>query len=187
MPNNLYVVSLWAQTPQESITIDTTSRAKSVFSPFLSRCISPIKANNMENAWQYSKVYPQHDDGGKPNKDWERWHYEGLNKTWADRYPAGKGAIPLYTWYNKQQLDYIEARKELYVPLYRNMLENNKAAQKEIDRIIQLLETTDVYLKDFDGYNDPGKTFEEIINDPEKKMGHAFVLREVILERKANV
>jgi len=40
----------------------------------------------------------------------------------------------------------------------------------------------DIALWDFDGYNSPGKTYEEIINDPTKKMGHAFVLREVILE-----
>jgi hypothetical protein len=181
--NNLYVTSFREKIPESSVAIDTTSRSKSVFSPFLSGCTAPIKANRMENAWQYSKVYAQHDDGGKPNKEWSRWNHEGLNKSWADRYPAGKGAIPLYTWYNDQQLSYVDARKALYVPLYRNMIENNKAAQVEIDKIIKLLVTTDVYLKDFDGYNDPDKTFDEIINDPKKKMGHAFVLREIILEK----
>jgi hypothetical protein len=181
---NLYVCSFWEKTPStNAIAIDTTSRSKSVFSPFLSGCRAPLKANCMENAWQYSKVYPQHNDGGKPNKEWSLWHYEGLNKTWADRYPAGKGAVPLYTWYNNQQLSYVEARKALYVPLYRDMIANNKAAQYAIGKIIKQLETKDVYLKDFDGYNDPDKTFDEIINDSKKKMGHAFILREIILEK----
>jgi hypothetical protein len=180
----IYVVSFRDKIPPGVAYIDTTSRSKSPFSPFLSGCKEPIRANRMENAWQYSKVYTQHDDDGQPNKEWSRWRYEGLNKFWADRYPCGRGAIPLYTWYNDQKLDYIEARKQLFVPLYRDMLDNNTVAQHEINGILQLLKRMDVYLQDFDGYNDPDKSFDEIINDPDKKMGHAFVLREVLKERQ---
>jgi hypothetical protein len=180
--NNLYVAGYYDKIPEGAMVVDTTSRSKSVFSPFLSGTRHPILSMRMENAWQYSKVYPQHDDNGRPNKEWSRWRYEGLHKFFAQRYPMGKGVFPLYTWFNDQQLDYIEARKQLYVPLYRNMLDNDNA-EYQINNIIQMLKRTDVYLKDFDGYNDPDKTFEEILNDPNKKMGHAFVLREVIRER----
>lgn len=180
--NNLYVTSFNGKVPEGAMAVDTTSRSKSPFSPFLSGCKHPIRANRMENAWQYSKVYTQHDNNGRPNEWWEKWRETGLNKFWADRYPAGKGAVPLYTWFNDQQLDYIEARKQLYVPLYRDMLQSD-SAQYAMDNIVDMLKRTDVYLRDFDGYNDPNKTFEEILNDPTKKMGHSFVLREIILER----
>ena len=36
----------------------------------------------------------------------------------------------------------------------------------------------DLYLWDFDGYNhkELGLTYDEVINNPDRKMGHAFVL-----------
>ena len=185
MSGNLYVCGFKDKIPEGVKVVDTTSKSKSPFSPFLSGCRTPLRANRMENAWQYSKVYEMHDDNGKPKSSWYKWRMMGFNKFWADRYPMGKGQVPLYTWFNDQPLSYIEARKALYVPLYRDMLMST-AAQYQINNIISQLKRTDVYLKDFDGYNEPEKTFEEILNDPDKKMGHAFVLREVIREKIEN-
>jgi len=54
-------------------------------------------SQNVENAWQYSKVYKQHDDNG-PTQEYWSWAISGWNKQWADRYPMEKGAIPEYSY-----------------------------------------------------------------------------------------
>lgn len=176
----IYVIGHRDLIPKFVEIIDVTSRSKSPFSPFLNGTDHPIKSMTMENAWQYSKVYPEHDGGGSPKPEWFNWHNLGVTKSWADRYPMGKGKFPLYTWFNNQPLDYIEARKNLYDPLYRSMLERVPDA---VNALVEKAKEKDIALLDFDGYNDPGKTYRDIINDPKRKMGHAFVLREVLLER----
>ena len=180
--NQIYVIGPRDKAPADAKVINVTSRAKSPFSPFFHGTSEPIKALRMENAWQFSKVYPEHDYNGHPTKAWFKWREEGLADTWAHRYPFGKGATPLYSYYNGERLDYVEARKVLYIPLYRNMISNLPGV---LDEVLEELTRQDIALWDFDGYNAPGKSFEEIVEDPNKKMGHAFVLREIIKEEYA--
>jgi hypothetical protein len=48
-------------------------------------------AKRMENAWQYSKVYPQHIGGdGKPTLEYYHWAIQGWSSRKAERYPMGK-------------------------------------------------------------------------------------------------
>jgi len=63
--------------------INVTSQSKDYgreLSPFL---LGPCKlyeglvSENMENAWQYSKVYPCHDNNGKPSNDYFKWAIAG--------------------------------------------------------------------------------------------------------------
>lgn len=176
----IYVIGPRDKKPEGTRVVNVTSRANSPFSPFLNGCSFPIQSVNMENAWQYSKVYEEHDNNGEPNEAWYKWQAKGIASKWAARYPMGKGRFPLYSWFNGERLSYVEARKKLYDPLYRNMLQN---VPDSVDKLCRLATEMDIALWDFDGYNDPDKTYEEIINDPDKKMGHAFVLREVIIER----
>lgn len=160
--------------------IDVTTKSKSPFSPMLNGCSNPIKAVRMENAWQFSKVYREHlDVDGRPNSKWYQWSRKGFQCSWSYRYPMGKGAIPEYSFLNGTKLGYIESRKQLYVPLYKSMLEN---LTKEIDDLVQVCEKEDVALWDYDGYL-TSDSFDEILHNPSRKMGHAFVLREVINER----
>ena len=37
----------------------------------------------------------------------------------------GKGKIPLYSWWKGQKLDYINARKQIYVPLYSQVADTH--------------------------------------------------------------
>jgi hypothetical protein len=153
------------------------------FSPFV---LGPIKlpdghyAMNFENAWQYSKVYKCHvGDDGYPNKDWFIWSRKGFDKRRADRYPMGKGAIPEYSWWNNQKLNYIEARKKIYIPQYRNAVDNVACMSTlELKHIAKLANNESLGLFDFDGYNHRslGMSYDDVINDPTRKMGHAFVL-----------
>jgi hypothetical protein len=167
------------------VAVVTVSKSKEWcgLSPFL---IGPCQmwggrqARNMENAWQYSKVYPEHlEPDGTVGAKWLAWATSGWYDPWARRYPMGKGVVPLFSWWDGRKLTYVEARKAIYIPLY-------KAAVEKTDSWKRLLETywkaeadgKDLYLVDFDAYRHKGMglSYGEVINDPSRKMGHAFVL-----------
>lgn len=170
------------------IYIDTTSRSKTWsrgLSPFF---LGPVKIGNfwslnMENAWQYSKVYPEHvDDTGKPTDEWREWAMKGWGNTKAVRYPMGKGRKPLYSWIQGRKLSYIEARKEIYIPLYSQAVRDTDAF-KALQNVVK--SNMIVCLRDFDGYDHKtlGMSYDEVINCESRKMGHAFVLA-MMLEGK---
>lgn len=142
-----------------------------------------IKAKNVENAWQFSKVYECHDTDGIPNKEWYAWRDKGFNDSWAHRYPMGKGAIPLYSWDGNQR-DYIDARKLIYVPLYKDAVWTTKS-ELVYELVDMAVEHGQLTLQDYDVWpknQADGLSFEEIINNPTVKMGHAYVLAEMIKE-----
>lgn len=130
---------------------------------------------NMENAWQYSKVYPKYADAnGEPLEEYFTWAQYGWNKKRADRYPMGRGAKPLYSYWDGKKFGYVEARKKIYAPLYANAVEKTEAYRK----LKELYDAGDLWLWDFDGYNhhDLGMSYEDVINCEDRKMGHALVL-----------
>jgi hypothetical protein len=162
--------------------IDTTSRSKTKskqLSPFYLMNI-PLYAGlvsaNMENAWQFSKVYPEHvNEIGQIKSDYWTWAKKGWRDNWAHRYPMGKGAAPLFSYWDGERLDYISARKKIYAPLYANAVVKTEAYErlKEIYK-----QRGDITLFDFDGYDyiKLGMSLQDVINHPTRKMGHAFVL-----------
>jgi hypothetical protein len=134
-------------------------------------------SKNMENAWQYTKIYKCHvDQNGNPIDDYWTWSLTGWNKARADRYPMGKNAIPLYSFWDNKKLNYIEARKFIYLPLYQNAVIKTEAFKKLKELYIQ--NNKNIILFDFDGYDHLkiGKSLSAVLNDPNRKMGHAFVL-----------
>lgn len=173
------------KTPVSDLTIDTTSGGNGkAFSPFflgpvvvrqrvMGRFVKDFVSQNVENAWQYSKRYEEHDDYDA----WLDWAERGYRKTRADRYPMGKGAVPLCSMLNGEELGYIEARKRIYVPLYSQavMHTNDFVTLVRVARE----SSRDIWLKDFDGYQ-TADDFETILNNPKKKMGHAFVLKYLV-------
>lgn len=178
----IYVLSMYDKVPSGAIEINTTSRDVGIFqnlSPFkLGPCqlYDDYVSLNMENAWQYSKVYAHHvDENNMPTQEYFEWAKNGWNKKWADRYPMGKGAKPLFSWWHKEPLDYIEARKQIYVSLYAKRVILTDA-YKEL--AFMHSNGQDIALRDFDGYmyNEMGYTLSDVLNNPNKKMGHSFVL-----------
>jgi hypothetical protein len=137
-------------------------------------------SHNVENAWQFAKVYPVHvDKEENPTQEYFDWARDGWKHRRAIRYPMGKGAIPLYSWWAGEKLSYVEARKKIYVPLYTKAVVNTKAFAK----LRELHEKLDeIWLWDFDGYDhvELGMTLKEVLNDPTRKMGHAFVLAMIL-------
>lgn len=167
------------------MAIDTTSKSGrwAGLSPFnLGPCpmYNGRTALNMENAWQFAKVYSQHADANlDPTPDYWTWAEKG----WADakphRYPMGRGARPLYSLWDGVRLGYIDARKTIYGPLYA-------AAVQQTESFRDLSELVaggqDVTLRDYDGYDHQltGMSLTDVLNNPKRKMGHAFVLKALL-------
>ncbi len=166
----------------KGVPINTCSRSNSWtqgLSPFILGPVDlydGIVAQNVENAWQFAKVYAKHvDDNGDPTEAYWEWAEAGWSDTRAHRYPMGKGAKPLYSYWDGKKLGYVEARKVIYAPLYSRAVEQSDAYQN-----LKQMHEQDLplWLKDFDGYDyrKLGMTLNDVLNCETRKMGHAFVL-----------
>ena len=163
----------------DSIVVNVTSCSTDfgkALSPFY---LGPCKlyddwvSQTMESAWQYSKVYSKHTADGEPNDGYWYWASKGWSSARAVRYPMGKDAIPLYSFWAGKKYNYIEARRKIYIPLYRDAAKKTEA----FSHLKMLHENgINLVLWDFDGYSTTN-SMEEIILDPKKKMGHCFVLK----------
>ena len=140
---------------------------------------------NMENAWQFSKVYPDCVENDIiTDKYWE-WAEKGWADSKAHRYPAGKGAIPLFSYWDGERLSYVEARKKIYIPVYYRDVKDTEAfdyLQCKYDEYKR--KDKNLYLVDFDAYrhHELGMNFSEVVNCETRKMGHAFVLAMMLEE-----
>jgi hypothetical protein len=143
-------------------------------------------AKNVENAWQYSKLYPQHADSRQqPTPEYWAWAKQGWNNPRAERYPMGRGAKPLCALWKGNHLDYIEARKQIYVPIYATAVAKTPVFTALTELATKVAATgCAICLWDFDGYNHQilGMSLEDVLNCPSKKMGHAFVLAALLTE-----
>lgn len=167
------------------LTVNTTSRAgwSSDLSPFK---LGPCQlwdgrvSQTMENAWQYSKVYKEHwnDKTNTLYSEWFVWSDKGFENPRAVRYPMGKGAKPIGSWWNCQLLDYITARKNIYLPLYRDSVKKTQGYLRLWDEWHDLAPDGKIQLWDFDAWDHHGAgyTLKQVLNEPNKIMGHAFVL-----------
>lgn len=136
---------------------------------------STMWSRTMENAWQYAKVYPQHKyDGYWP------WARAGWDNPRAVRYPMGKGAVPLHTAWAGDELDYVTARRRVYAPLYAQAVRMHQLPLFLILR--EHARYGHVVLIDFDAYDHRalGYSWDDVLNDPERKAGHGFVLAMMI-------
>lgn len=176
---------LYFASPRESINfkqikhINVTSHSTDKFralSPFL---LGPVElygnyiSKNMENGWQFCKVYSEHADAlGNPTARYFSWSRAGWSSERAFRYPMGKGTKPLYSYWNGRKLDYIAARKEIYIPLYSKAA----AKTKEFKELQELYKKEDLLIVDFDVYDRGVLDWDSIIACESRKMGHGFVL-----------
>lgn len=156
-------------------TIPVISKGKAPFnqlSPFFLGPIrdkeSGLKAKNLENFWQFLKVYPEvaaqkqkiggkivwehpketHMDGKKPNKKWEAWRDKGFATDFAIRHPNKAGKKPAFHYYHGKPLDIVEARKQIYIPYYQHAARKTEAYRIILDK---LKAGEKVLLIDFDG------------------------------------
>lgn len=171
--------------------INTTSHSDDwgrQLSPFL---LGPVRlydrhvARCVENGWQYAKLYPPHADAeGNPTADYWRWATAGWTSPRPVRYPMGKGARPLCSLWNGEHLDYVSARKRIYVPLYQGCVVKTAAWR----RLCAMLDAGEsIHLWDFDGYDyfSEGIAITDALDDPHRKFGHSMVLALMLEERLA--
>lgn len=179
-------VRLNRQTDENGIYINTTSTgdgAERQLSPFYlgpCRLYGEFTAQVMENAWQFSKVYPEHQCDGNPTAEYFEWAERGWSSRRANRYPMGKERDGEATthWWNGEPLSKIEARKRIYIPLYAE-----RVIQQQFFNDVKALweenkqhEEFSLYLMDFNAYEYGRMSFSEILNNPHQSMGHGFVL-----------
>jgi hypothetical protein len=91
----------------------------------------------------------------------------------------GKGAIPLYSLWNGARLSYVEARMQIYAPIYSAAVEATNAwgrLQKLHEKARR--EGRTLAIRDFDGHDSLATlgSYEAILYNEEMKMGHGFVL-----------
>jgi len=165
---------------QKPVVIDTTSNSGEwrELSPFV---LSAPPARRFENLWQFSKVYKQHiQENGLPNTAWLNWSEWGFAEIRAHRYPMGKGAIPEYSYWHDEKLDYIQARKKIYAPEYASNIALTGSYRKLYQVYLDCLQNNqELILLDYDAprdFSSEGLVVTQVINNPNIKMGHAFVL-----------
>lgn len=167
-----------------TVVIDATSSGgwTADLSPFL---IGPCElydghiAQNMENGWQYAKVYARHCDTNiQPTAAYWEWAREGWANPRAVRYPMGKGARPQHSWWEGEPLGYIDARKRIYGPLYAQAVQRTEGWAE----LVRLYNEYDrLFIRDWDGWlmeRHGMTTLTEVLNNPDRIMGHAFVLND---------
>jgi hypothetical protein len=171
--------------PADACVVDTTLNNGKFenLSPFI---LSAPPAKRFENLWQYSKVYKGQTtltDSDSldiiPSTAWYSWREKGFNDPIAHRYPMGKGAIPLFSYWNGKRLDYIQARKQIYIPEYIKNVSTTNDFKLLASLYHSITEANrDLILLDYDAYDhqELGMTLKDVVNNPKRKCGHAFVL-----------
>ena len=162
-------------------------------------CYDGLVSQTFERAWQYAKVYPWTQGAdGNPNASYfawrdEMWAMKGFGDKMSIRFPVGKKNVGkcLYSWWKVdgefKPLDYIPARKAIYIPLYAKAVVKTEAYR----RLVELRDSgKNLLLIDFDGYNihhpKYNFTYNDAIHCKWLKMGHCFVLA-MLLEGLINV
>lgn len=201
MPAKVTVLPLWAASKEPTgkgvVKVSTVSKASGIWSGlspfklgpvalyerkpyFTSTSYGPMVSLNVENAWQYSKVYPEHCEHKngivtKLKDKWWSWAMTGWGTIQAHRYPMGKGKKPLFSYWDGEFLDYVSARKTIYAPLYAEAVRKTMA-WKELKKLYE--SKKELVLLDYDAYDHRALKYSltDVLNDPKRKMGHAFVL-----------
>lgn len=181
----VHVLPVWVNNPYNCLEVSTVSSSGKYreLSPFV--LTIPCGLTNtegklfnsiiFENLWQYSKVYKEYlvDDVIQPV--WFQWRINGWADKRAHRYPLGKGRKPEFSYWDDERLNYIEARKKIYAAIYAEnvTITTSYALLKGL-----YLECGEITLKDYDAYDHlkMGMSLVNVINNPNRIMGHAFVL-----------
>lgn len=185
------VLRLWDKMPEGSYVVSTVSKSQTAWerqlSPFvLGPCdlYDELTSRNMENAWQFAKVYREHLDGDKIRPEYWEWAYRGWDDRRAHRYPMGKGRRPEFSLWCGERLGYVEARKRIYVMLYAEAVMRTQA-YLHLRRLLN--KHKDLTLLDYDAYDHHamGMSLTDVLNNPHRKMGHAFVLAMLLTSDRA--
>jgi hypothetical protein len=120
-------------------------------------------------------------EDGFPTPEYFEWAKEGWANPKANRFPMGKGAKPEYSYFNGKKLGYMDARLQIYCPLYAQAI----LKTKEFQRLKELTEQFDeIVLCDPDAqdYLAAGKTLKDVLFDSSRALSHSVVLAMLLCE-----
>lgn len=175
----VYVLPKWAKTDLPKYDVTSGGSIFRSLSPFF---LGPVHlydghvSKNVENGWQYSKWYPHHTE-----ETYWPWAKAGWESVRAHRYPMGKGAPkPLFSLWRGEKLGYVDARRKIYAPLYASAVRDG--AWQQLNMLKDFAQQGDIALTDFDAYDHRalGYSWNDVMHDPSRKMGHGFVLAMMI-------
>jgi len=179
----VHVLHIRTKNPYSCPEVSTVSNCGGIYtdlSPFVlgpvQTYIPGIVARKFENLWQFSKVYKEHvNKDGYPSTAWYVWRAIGWADVHAHRYPMGKGRKPEYSWWNLVKLGYIDARKQIYAKVYAEHVVKTKSYEY-LSRLYSI--RGEATLRDYDAYDHikMSMSLHDVINNPDRIMGHAFVL-----------
>ena len=155
--NQFYLNQVDSHDLSDYIIVDVTSRVtrdKEFMKehPTFARDLSPffigpvtssdgVVANIFEIFWQCGKVYPCHNDNGKPNSNFFKWRNEFYSKKECTKDLMRHACKSLgyehkdalyFAYYNKEinkweALNYVEARKKIYFSEYVKLIYNTES------------------------------------------------------------
>lgn len=143
-----------------------------------------------ENYWQYGKVWKHHlKENGRISEDWWKFHLSGESLEKGRRRPLGKQyGRTVTSFYNMRYYEYIESRKEIYVPIYTNLIENTRS----MNSLIRLARSGEnIMILDGDGppreiYPNGAAMTDELwntmIEDEKYSFGHGYVVAKLLMD-----
>ena len=138
-----------------------------------------------ENYWQSGKRYAGHDEKEVEKMDaWWRKQKKGKR-----RYPRGKGLRVTHAEFPRVrgELDYVESRKNVYVPEYYELVRGNAVLTSLAERIAS---GEDIVVYDFDGPRTKSgdvtcevvtlELLQEKIDDVSRPFGHGYIIAGIL-------
>jgi hypothetical protein len=157
-------------------------------------------AHTIEDGWQCSKVWPSHLQGHPPESDawlpaWTEWSRRGrmsgesrrhrIPKHDAGKVGHGNPNVPLFSYFRGRRLPYKEARREMYLPWYEELVQRTDAYR---DLKARHLGGVNLLLLEFDGLDrdkEGDLTKErllELIEDDSRPFGHGLALAATLMD-----
>lgn len=178
----IYAVSFKHAIPEGAFSMDVTSRSMTWgkhFSPFN---LGPVDlydghwAYNIENAFQFSKVYPECSTVDElPAQHYWEWAKKGWESPRPNKYPYGAWTKHLYHWCDHKKLTNLEAQNQIFLPIFKKAVTKTTAYQ----RLKEMYETGRyIFLVDFEGYDHRflEQSWDQAVNNPDRPVGQAFAL-----------
>jgi len=177
---NTYYTNQVDDNLEDYVIVDVTSRCvrnKEFMSehPTFAKDLSPfyvgpvissdgVKSEVFEIFWQCGKVYPCHDENGKPNAEFFKWRNNLYSQRVCSKDLMRHACNDLgythkdtryFAYFDKTKneyipLNYVESRKKVYIPEYAKLVYNTESF-KWLKSIVD--SGKKVALVDFDGYN----------------------------------
>jgi len=161
----------------DAVIIDVTSHSDSEiyikFSPFFPHRAIPVSGmidtttKSVEGGWQGLKIF------SKETVDLKKFEIVNMRK--LKRAPGKKRGDVIGHSYGEEILDYVTARKMIYVPMYEYVLDNYLTHEMEMLRNI-LYEKKLLILVDYETNED--------VEDTKKPLSHASIIKRRLLEIK---